>query len=373
MKHLKKNLQSIFKNITYKLFSIFHGKVVGKIDAKSHQNVKIHTVEKDKNIKYKIFQIQNARLYTDAVHDAAIIIKNSIVDGPSYQFRPINNASVEQNIVFKKGTPRKIKFFNGKVLSLLSGGAANDNYFHWIFDILPRIALCESAIDLRKIDFFLVPSLEKKFQRETLKFLNIPLEKCLSSKIYRHISASEIFVTDHPYVINNDAHMDIQKIPVWISKWLKKKYIMGDTILANNYNCPKKIYIDRGDSTANMKEARGILNEKEIKDFLEKNNFQSLQLGKFNFMDQVKIFNNADIIIGLHGAGFANLSFCRKDTKVIEFNNTSGQKMYENLSLTNQLNYRSINSAPIGDDTKNQYGHINVSIELLKKILEGFN
>ena len=36
------------------------------------------------------------------------------------------------------------------------------------------------------------------------------------------------------------------------------------------------------------------------------------------FIDQVKIFNSAKLIVAMHGAGLTNLLFCKSNTKVIE-------------------------------------------------------
>ena len=182
MKYIKKKLQNIFKNFFYKAFTLFHGKIKGKINAENNSKIKIEITEKQNNIKYKIYKIKDGRLYTDRIHDTAIILNNFIVDGPSFQFRTINsvniiNDKVEKNIVFQKGTPKIKKIINGKVLSLLTGGAGNENYWHWIFDVLPRFALCEKIFDFNDIDFFLLPSIEKKFQRETLDLLNISKKK----------------------------------------------------------------------------------------------------------------------------------------------------------------------------------------------------
>ena len=79
----------------------------------------------------------------------------------------MDNAKIEENDVLKYGTPRIKKKVRGTVLSLLSGGAANNNYFHWIYDVLPRLALCEKINFFDKIDYFLLPNLELNFQRET--------------------------------------------------------------------------------------------------------------------------------------------------------------------------------------------------------------
>ena len=371
MKKIKKKLQNAFKIFFYKAFVLLYGEIKGKINFEKDSRIKTETVKKGNNLKYRIYKIKNGRLYTDTIHDTAIILDNFIVEGPSYQLRPINNAPVEQNIIFQKGTPRIKKNLNGRVLSLLTGGAGNDNYFHWLFDVLPRFALCEKILDLNKIDFFLLSNTEQKFQKETLDLLNISKEKRISSKFFRHISFSELFVTDHPHNIENDASRGMQNIPLWISEWLKEKYI--NSKLNNNLTLPKKIYIDRSDSMANSKNLRLITNENEVKSFLINKGFKSITLGNLHFSDQIKIFNNAEIIAGLHGAGFANLCFCKAGTKIIEFKSTAAENVIENLAITNELIYQSISGQVSEYEPRNQFGHVNVSINLLEKIIENFN
>ena len=101
--------------------------------------------------------------------------------------RNTNLSKIENNIVLEKGTPRFQRRLKGSVLSLLSGGAGNYNYWHWLFDVLPRIKLIEKNISLNDIDFFFFPDINEKFQLETLDLLNIPDKKRVSSKIFRHI------------------------------------------------------------------------------------------------------------------------------------------------------------------------------------------
>ena len=368
MKKIKKILQNIFKIFFYKAFILFYGKIKGKTDSENDSRIKIETIKKKNNIKYKIYKIKNGRLYTDRIHDAAIILNNLIVEGPSYQLRTVNNAPVEENIIFHKGTPRIKKNLNGNVLSLLTGGAGNDNYFHWLFDVLPRLALCEQILDLQKIDFFLFPSTEKKFQKETLDLLNIPNKKQISSKSFRHISSPEIFVTDHPYVLTNNASNDIQNIPIWISEWLREKYINSE--LDKDLSFPKKIYIDRSESASNAKDLRLIVNENEIKRFLIDKGFKPIILGNYHFKDQVKFFNNAECIIGLHGAGFGNLCFCKSRTKVIELKSNTFGKLYENLAKANGLNYNAVSSESVKYKNNSQWGHIKVSLDSLNEAIK---
>lgn len=350
----------------YKIFFILYGKIKGKILATKNDKIKILKVVKEKNITYNLFKIKKARLYTDRIQDTAVILDNYIVDGPSHQLRPINNDIIENNIVFKKGTPRFKKKINGTILSLLTGGAGNTNYAHWMFDVLPRIAICEKYFKISEIDFFLFPSTEKKFQKETIEGLEISFKKCKSSESYRHVFCSNLIVTDHPYCINNDSTKDIMHIPLWISQWLKKKY---QKYLIRDKNLPHKFFIDRSDSESDNQGLRKIVNEFEVKKFLKKEGFEIIKLGSISFKEQVKLFFNSKVVAGLHGAGFANIIFCKPKTKVIEFKNSNEVKQYENLAKKNNLDYNCIVSKPTSLISNNQQGHIHISIDKIKKIL----
>jgi len=41
-------------------------------------------------------------------------------------------------------------------------------------------------------------------------------------------------------------------------------------------------------------------------------------LGTMSVLEQIELFSNADVVIGTHGAGLANILFCKPNTKVIE-------------------------------------------------------
>ena len=80
------------------------------------------------------------------------------------------------------------------------------------------------------------------------------------------------------------------------------------------------------------------------------------------------IFNAAETIVGLHGAGFANIVFSKPNTKIIELKQKYhlGQK-FENLAKSNNLIFKALKFDLIGEETKTQFGHINVSIKRTKK------
>ena len=375
---IKKKLQKIFKIFAHILFFKIYGKIKGSISSNIDERIKIEIIKLKNNLEYKVYKVTNGKLYTDRIQDTAIILENKIIEGPSFQLRyttdsdlKIYNSKIEDNIVFQIGTPRILKKFSGSVLSLLTGGAGNNNYWHWVYDVLPRIELCKKVCNIEMINFFLLPSLEKKFQNETLDFLNIPKKKRLSSKRFRHIEAKELIVTDHPIVVTNNATKDIQNIPVWILDWLKDNFARN----IKSETKKNKIYIERDNNSSNDQPARSIINEKEVKQYLHDNNFISVKLGEIEFKQQVNLFKNADCIIGLHGAGFANLAFCEPGTKIIELKSSNAGPVIENLAKKNNLNYNSLNfeaKQVYKYNFPNQQGHINVSIDGLNKILKKY-
>ena len=339
---IKEKLKLLYKSFIYKIFFIFYGKI--EKGARNDKKLFIKNIILDKNLKYKIFSLQKSRLYTDRIHDTAAIIENKIIDGPSFQYRENKNSSYADNSVLKIGTPKIQKKIKGVVLSLLTGGAGNANYWHWLLDVLPRMKLTSEFIDLKKIDYFLLPSLEEKYQIETLDILNIPVKKRLSSKKFRHIVADQIIITDHPYNLLNDPMKDSLNIPNWIIEFLKNKFGFVKKISEKKF--PKKIYIDRSDSKSNNRYLRKITNEKEVVNILKKNGFISMKLSDHHFSDQVNLFKNAEHIIGLHGSGFVNTIFCKPKTKITEFRSEEAGEIIKNLSIKNHLNYESIVRKP---------------------------
>ena len=105
---IKKILQKIFKITFYNFFKIIYGKVIFEINNK---DVKIFEINSDEILtyekkKYKIYQISQGRIYNDNVQNIAIISKNQIIDGPSYQQIEGELKSANHNICIKIGTPR---------------------------------------------------------------------------------------------------------------------------------------------------------------------------------------------------------------------------------------------------------------------------
>tara|TARA_B100001057_G_C22810612_1_gene935256 strand:- start:489 stop:1646 length:1158 start_codon:yes stop_codon:yes gene_type:complete len=368
---IKKKLLTKLKSIGYFASTLVYGKINGIIDPQKHEFIEIFKKYLDQKFSYNIYKIKNCRIYTDTINDTAFIIKNKIVKGPSFQFRSVEykdvkNSDVSKNIVFYKGTARIKRNVRGTVFSLLTGGAGNSNYWHWLFDVLPRIKIFNEQFSFHDLNYFLFPDLKEKFQKDTIKLLNIPTSKTISSKSYRHIYSDFVITTDHPYVIKNNPSTEIQNLPHWILKFLRESFLKEK----KQTNLPNKFYIDRKDSKSNHRHLRKIINEDEVKDFLIGKGFSIITLSNLSFEEQVILFNNAKQIVGLHGAGFANLTFCKPRTSVLEIKPQTAGAVIGNLAKNLQLNYNEISIKPSENFNNDQQGLITVPINLLEKKIE---
>lgn len=184
-------------------------------------------------------------------------------------------------------------------------GLSGHNYYHWMVDVLPRLALLQQAgIDLAAIDHFFINYTGSKFQQDTLAALGIPLEKVISSDRYPHIQASQLLL---PSFAGNLGWLE-----PWALEFLRQQFLPLAS-QATSRNLPERIYISR--TNANH---RRVLNEDAVIELLESFGFISVHLESMPLADQIALFANAKTIVAPHGGGLTNLIFCQPGTTVIE-------------------------------------------------------
>src|SRR5205085_9437893 len=76
---------------------------------------------------------------------------------------------------------------------------------------------------------------------------------------------------------------------------------------------PVRIFITRSKSRL-----RYIENEAEIIGICRTNNFLIIDNDMLTYEDQVRMFQEASVIVGIHGAGLTNMFFRNDDCKVLE-------------------------------------------------------
>ena len=228
---------------------------------------------------------------------AVITEDNKLLADVSLEF----GKTVWEHPIFFQWRLSEISNIQGSIAVLSSPGG--NNYFHWMFDILPRLELLlSSGINLDDIDYFLVNSYELPFQQQTLTQLGISYNKVLESSKYPHIKADCLVVPSFPGYTGN--------MPDWSCRFLRKIFLNNMQDKATTH---ERIYISRSMTTT-----RNIVNENEVMDCLNKFGFTTIFLENLSVIEQAALFNRAKVVLAPHGAGLTNLVFCQPKTKIIE-------------------------------------------------------
>ena len=255
---MTKILQLIFKKIFQIIFITIYGKITYNINDKKDAEKILIKEAKDSfflDEKYYTYEIRNGRIYTDYVENVAIIQGKYLFKRTSFQQINGRLSNPKLNSVLIKGTPRIKKKFKGTILNLVQG-ASSVNYFHWLFDMLPKIFICSKNYNIKKIDYFYL-SEPQKFQKDLLKFFKIKENKIINSKLYRHIQADNIITCDHPWYSKGYFYEEFDNCPKWIVTWLRNNFIKN----RKKFYASKKIFIDRADSKNNHVNEKIIITE----------------------------------------------------------------------------------------------------------------
>ena len=360
---LKKKIKLFYNTIIKFFFWGVYGKI--KIQKKIQKEIKVTTIYKIfnnnvKKYKYKLYQINNGRVFTNYVENLAVISKNILIKDASFQ-QIKGYLKQNKNEVLLNGTPKFKKKVNGRMLVLTQGASGHFNYAHWLFDIIPKIILISQQYKIDKKDFFYLSRLNK-FQKETLKLININIntKKIIDANKFRHVEAKKLLAVTHPNYFNKTIFFSHSNIPAWIIYSLKKIF-KKKKIKKSNY---KKIFIDRTDS---KQDHCKLINNKEVVMFLRKKNFKILRLSNLKFIDQVSIFSNCKLIIAPHGAGLANITFCRRNTKVVEIIPKYIKNYeYKRVSKINKLNHQFIF---LNEIKNNNNGDMYLDLDKIRKII----
>lgn len=227
------------------------------------------------------------------------------------------------------------------------------NYYHWLIDTLPCLGVFGlDGRPLDRIDRFYVHRTGEGFQREALARLGVGPERIVSFD-------------------GGDHHYELERalVPLfrldggawphpWALSWLKATFLgagdgpgagegggpgAGDR--APGAAAPKPLYVRRG------RARRAVANEAALECRLVELGFEVLDPATCCLEAQARAFARADGVLGAHGAGLANVAFCRPGTRVMEFAGRYVTTHFRILARLGGLRYRAI---PAGVDTRGE-------------------
>ncbi|MGG4343556.1 glycosyltransferase family 61 protein [Paenibacillus lautus] len=180
----------------------------------------------------------------------------------------------------------------------------SQNYFHWLFDVLPRLHLIQLS-GLKPSKYVLNRTVKMAFQDETLNMVGIPAESRLETHAEFHLQADNLIV---PSLIGTSS---FSYYPKWVCDYLRS--VMLPHADEEVRNGPERIYVSRARA-----ETRRIKNEQEVMERLSAKGFVCVELESMTVRQQIRLFRSAKWVVAPHGAGLTNLVFCEPGTKVLE-------------------------------------------------------
>ena len=185
---------------------------------------------------------------------------------------------------------------------LLAGPWSHKNYSEWLLGNLPRLSIIEQFDELSSTRL-IVPSPLRSYQEDTLLMAGIRPERLVGFD-NSHWQVDRLYFPELPSPLGNPS-------PHAVS-WLRARFL--GQMPASPAASKRLLYVTRRDASQ-----RRVLNEEEIVNYLMGLGFEIICPGDFSFRDQINIFRDASIVIGPHGAAFANMVFAPPNATLIEF------------------------------------------------------
>lgn len=196
------------------------------------------------------------------------------------------------------------------------GWAAN-NYYHFTFEILSRLAFIDLYEKYRNwpilIDSCVIQCTQMKKLLDTVNVYRHPI---IEVKEYTQIRVKELVYSSKAMWMppNFEKGVVPQKKDYLFSKYVVeniRSIVFSQLVIQDDeteIRENRNIFLSR----RNCKNQR-LLNAYEVEQVFRKNGYRVVYTEELDFVEQVKLFYSAKIIVGATGAAFTNLVYCQKE------------------------------------------------------------
>jgi hypothetical protein len=294
------------------------------------------------------FQIECESVLLDIINPGFSFRSHVLLD-PDLNVVFVDTLPEETILAFRRYVPKNCRQLRGTVAYLSNTWI--DNYYHWMQLTLPLLRLYRELAPHTGIDYYYVgESHTSRLQEETLAQLGIR-----KSQIVREPCHADRLLT--AIYLHRPQHREMRYRDVWGHRFVR-------SIFPRQHcpDSPKRIHIERGNVPM-----RRLANEKEVVACLRQLQFVSLRMDGMTVASQARLFANAEVILGVHGAALTNLLFSQPGTKVIELFPPSAQEPGMFTAATHSdLDYYYLLGEPGNQDRKFD---VRVNLEKLAALL----
>lgn len=222
-----------------------------------------------------------------------------------------------------------------------------NNYFHWMTEMLPRIVAMKHQQPSIPV---IIPSnyLAYPFIAESLDLLKIDVKKV---DVRQPLKIDRLFAISIPHV---------GRFNEGLMHFFRDKMLSGISSSTHPY---RYIYITREKARR-----RKVSNEEAVFELLEKQGFENLVLEDLKFIDQVKLFQEARMVVASHGAGLTNSMFMQKGQTIIELK-SENNRYWCYFSMARVFGLRYYYSLNKGSSANHRDADITVDIAQLQKLV----
>lgn len=237
-------------------------------------------------------------------------------------------------------------------------------YYHWIAEVLGRLALLEMhGVDY---DYLYVPT-HVPYMRETLQLFGVDPSKIIEASDEFVFSADQLIV---PSLVartrTEGCPRLVHYLPKHILFYIKNKLLSAVDKQPLNHTFSKRVFLSRKDASA-----RKMLNEDDVFKLFESKGFERYVLSEMSIVDQILLFNQAEIIVGALGSNLTNVIFCNPDARIFDIFQARRDCTIYYLCQNLGLAYQCIKTTEFIDQND---GHFDttVPLDIIKNLVDTF-
>ena len=255
-------------------------------------------------------------------------------------------ASPAEHWTVKRRRLRRTIQITGRAITV--GASTGSNFYHWMFDSLPRLDLLRQAgIELSSDDTVIINEQPQPFQAQSLLLLGIPKARLARARRSAVTKVEKLIVPSAPAPRGT--------YPGWVCQFLRRSFLTGLEAGSGN-----RIFISRSGALH-----RKITNEAAVQARLERLGFRTVRLETMDFKTQVSLFARASLVVAPHGAGLSHLVFCPPKAGVIElFSPCHVDPCYENLAEAVGLQYTKLVGDVAGEVPEKHLDEADMEIDI---------
>ena len=242
--------------------------------------------------------------------------------------------------------------------SALISGSNGENYYHWLFDSLPRLQMLQWAgYSLDQIDHFVLNSSWPSFQLQSLQAFGIGDDRLYFASKRDIVECETLLVPSMPGPLGLS--------PKWVCDFVHRQFVPQPVDRPR-----RRVYISRA-----LAPGRRVQNEPQILPLLARHGFEVVHAEKLSFEQQVALFSSAQIVVAVHGAGLSNLVFAPAGARALELRSpTHTNECFRSVARHRGLDYHTLvmESGPTRNTVagSGRYGDVVLQVPEFERKLE---